>query len=299
VALVRDRLLADVSYTAAAAGGSPGAFTIGVAWTPPPWRRRDRTEAPESGPAVPREPCCPIQSSLFHRRPPRRPCRADDWLCGDLHHLQHVRARDGDACARRHYSLRARLCRRERRPRYRGHDGRNGDRVALTRTRRSAAAHSRTSQAPAALRVMPELVIYRPANAEMLTNERSMTLSTDASGSARMIRRSSMSSIRRPEPSTTWTRLIVSLSRPSARICCSALSIDHSGRIATEASVGHALRRYLDARPTTEHRSVFLTVRAPFRPISAGALYHLVASRMPTSDRSRKGRGPHGLRHGI
>ena len=71
----------------------------------------------------------------------------------------------------------------------------------------------------------------------------------------------------------------------------------HREILPLEPSVGHALRRYVDARPNSEHARVFLTVRAPFRPISAGAVYHIVASRMPTSDRSRKGRGPHGLRH--
>jgi hypothetical protein len=45
VTLVRERLLADISYSAAAAGGAPGAFTIGVAWTPPPWRPRDGPQA--------------------------------------------------------------------------------------------------------------------------------------------------------------------------------------------------------------------------------------------------------------
>src|SRR5262249_8141269 len=71
----------------------------------------------------------------------------------------------------------------------------------------------------------------------------------------------------------------------------------HREILPLEPSLGHALRRYLDARPHSEHARVFLTVRAPFRPISAGALYHLVASRMPTGDGPRKGRGPHGLRH--
>lgn len=71
----------------------------------------------------------------------------------------------------------------------------------------------------------------------------------------------------------------------------------HREILPLEPSVGHALRRYVDARPHSDHAKVFLTVRAPFRPISAGALYHVVASRMPITDRSRKGRGPHGLRH--
>jgi len=67
-----------------------------------------------------------------------------------------------------------------------------------------------------------------------------------------------------------------------------------------EPSVERALSRYLrEARPQSDHAALFLSARAPFRPISASALYHLVASRLPATeeDRRRKGRGPHGLRH--
>jgi integrase len=66
-----------------------------------------------------------------------------------------------------------------------------------------------------------------------------------------------------------------------------------------EPSVEHALTRYVAARPQSDHATLFLTVRAPFRPLSAGALYDIVASRLPATDgdRGRKGRGPHGLRH--
>jgi site-specific recombinase XerD len=65
-----------------------------------------------------------------------------------------------------------------------------------------------------------------------------------------------------------------------------------------EASVEHAISRYVRAgRPTSDQAALFLTVRAPFRPLSASALYDVVASHMPTTDRPRKGRGPHGLRH--
>ena len=65
-----------------------------------------------------------------------------------------------------------------------------------------------------------------------------------------------------------------------------------------EPSVEHALRRYVHAaRPSSRHAALFLTVRAPVRPLSAGALYDVVASRLPTTDPPRKGRGPHGLRH--
>jgi integrase/recombinase XerD len=71
----------------------------------------------------------------------------------------------------------------------------------------------------------------------------------------------------------------------------------HREVLPLEPSVAHAVSRYLDARPPSDQATLFLTVRAPFRPLSAGALYHLVASRMPITDRPRKGRGPHGLRH--
>jgi site-specific recombinase XerD len=65
-----------------------------------------------------------------------------------------------------------------------------------------------------------------------------------------------------------------------------------------EPSVGNAIARYLrDARPATSSRIVFLTVRAPYRPLSAGGLYDVVRRRLPESTSSRKGRGPHGLRH--
>jgi integrase len=67
-----------------------------------------------------------------------------------------------------------------------------------------------------------------------------------------------------------------------------------------EPSVGDALSRYVrEARPPSDHAALFLTVRAPFRPITASVLYHLVASRLPATREERrwKGRGPHGLRH--
>lgn len=65
-----------------------------------------------------------------------------------------------------------------------------------------------------------------------------------------------------------------------------------------EPSVGNAIARYLRyARPATPSRIVFLTVRAPYRPLSAGGLYDVVRRHLPESMSSRKGRGPHGLRH--
>jgi site-specific recombinase XerD len=72
----------------------------------------------------------------------------------------------------------------------------------------------------------------------------------------------------------------------------------HRDLLPLEASVEDAIHRYVrDGRPPSDQAALFLTVRAPFRPLSAGALYDVVASRMPTADGPRTGRGPHGLRH--
>ena len=63
-------------------------------------------------------------------------------------------------------------------------------------------------------------------------------------------------------------------------------------------AVGEAIARYVSRhRPRTEDRTLFLTLRAPFRPLSQGGLYHLVARHYPAGEAPRKGRGPHGLRH--
>lgn len=65
-----------------------------------------------------------------------------------------------------------------------------------------------------------------------------------------------------------------------------------------EVSVGNAIARYLrHARPHSRSRTLFLTVRAPYRPLSTGALYDLVKSAFAKVGGPRKGRGPHGLRH--
>ncbi len=62
--------------------------------------------------------------------------------------------------------------------------------------------------------------------------------------------------------------------------------------------VGGAIVRYLqEVRPDSDHREVFLTLRAPFRPISAGGLYHLTRSRFDHQGVNAPHRGPHALRH--
>jgi len=63
-------------------------------------------------------------------------------------------------------------------------------------------------------------------------------------------------------------------------------------------SVGEAIIRYLQqVRPRCSHREIFLTLKAPFRRLSAGALYHLVRSRLSALQIESLHRGPHSLRH--
>jgi integrase/recombinase XerD len=63
-------------------------------------------------------------------------------------------------------------------------------------------------------------------------------------------------------------------------------------------SVGDAIVRYLkEVRPRTTRRELFLTLRAPFRPLSTGAMYGLVSSRVAELGIESVHRGPHSLRH--
>jgi integrase/recombinase XerD len=65
-----------------------------------------------------------------------------------------------------------------------------------------------------------------------------------------------------------------------------------------EPSVGNALARYLqDGRPQSPSRLLFLTLRAPYRALSEGALRHLVRRYLAMVGLPAKGYGPHGLRH--
>lgn len=64
------------------------------------------------------------------------------------------------------------------------------------------------------------------------------------------------------------------------------------------ATMGKALRRYLKAaRPECAHQELFLTLHAPFRRLSPGALYHLTSSLLERLDIVSPKRGPHALRH--
>ena len=65
-----------------------------------------------------------------------------------------------------------------------------------------------------------------------------------------------------------------------------------------EPSVGNALARYLrSGRPASVSRAVFLTLRAPHRPLSAHAIYWIVRRQFQDQPQPEMGRGPHGLRH--
>lgn len=62
--------------------------------------------------------------------------------------------------------------------------------------------------------------------------------------------------------------------------------------------LGIALARYLKAvRPGSTRREVFLTLRAPVRPLSAGALYHLTRTRLAELGYGGPHYGPHTLRY--
>jgi site-specific recombinase XerD len=74
-----------------------------------------------------------------------------------------------------------------------------------------------------------------------------------------------------------------------------------SGRLETfplEPRIGNAIAGYLrHARPPSQSRILFLTLRAPYRALSDGALRHLVRRYLSLVGLPAKGYGPHGLRH--
>ena len=64
------------------------------------------------------------------------------------------------------------------------------------------------------------------------------------------------------------------------------------------ATTGKAIQRYLKtARPACAQKEPFLTLHAPFRRLSTGALYHLTSSLLERLDIASSKRGPHALRH--
>jgi integrase/recombinase XerD len=63
-------------------------------------------------------------------------------------------------------------------------------------------------------------------------------------------------------------------------------------------SVGESILRYLEhVRPSSPYREVFLTLKAPIRPLSAAGMYDMVSERLQGLDIRSVRHGPHALRH--
>lgn len=63
-------------------------------------------------------------------------------------------------------------------------------------------------------------------------------------------------------------------------------------------TVGEAILRYLrEVRPRSTYREIFLTLRAPLKPIGSGVLYDIVSDRLRALEVPLKHYGPHSLRH--
>lgn len=86
-----------------------------------------------------------------------------------------------------------------------------------------------------------------------------------------------------------WEQEVIAILRPKQR---------RTQEYPLIQSLGQAIIRYLQqVRPRCSHREIFLTLKAPFRRLSAGALYHLVRSRLSALQIESLHRGPHCLRH--
>jgi len=86
-----------------------------------------------------------------------------------------------------------------------------------------------------------------------------------------------------------WEKELIHLSRPKSRRRQSYPLVH---------SVGEAILRYLkQVRPRIRRREVFLTLKAPFRPLGGGVVYDLVSDRLRALGVSLPQYGPHSLRH--
>jgi len=86
-----------------------------------------------------------------------------------------------------------------------------------------------------------------------------------------------------------WERDILHISRPKQR-CKQDYPL--------AAEVGEAILRYLEqARPHIASRSLFLTIKAPLRPLVSTSLNYLVSHRLRMLNISCRRGGPHSLRH--
>ncbi len=86
-----------------------------------------------------------------------------------------------------------------------------------------------------------------------------------------------------------WEQDILHVSRPKQR-CKQDYPL--------AAELGEAILRYLErVRPRIGSRSLFLTVRAPLRPLAATTLHYMVSTRLKALNILCSRRGPHALRH--
>ena len=86
-----------------------------------------------------------------------------------------------------------------------------------------------------------------------------------------------------------WEKEIISIVRPKQR---------RAQQYPLVSEAGEAIMRYLQrVRPRCARREIFLTLKAPFRQLSPGALYHLVSTRLGALGIQVPRRGPHSLRH--
>jgi integrase/recombinase XerD len=87
-----------------------------------------------------------------------------------------------------------------------------------------------------------------------------------------------------------WTREVMTIKRPKQR---------RTQYYPLVESVGEAMLKYLqEARPSRcACRELFVTIKAPFRPLSPGGIHHLVSSRLHALGIKTTHYGPHGLRH--
>jgi integrase/recombinase XerD len=86
-----------------------------------------------------------------------------------------------------------------------------------------------------------------------------------------------------------WEKELIYLTRPKPR---------RRQSYPLSYTVGEAILRYVKkVRPRTSRREVFLTVKAPFQPLSSGSLYDLVSDRLRPLGVSLPHYGPHSLRH--
>ena len=86
-----------------------------------------------------------------------------------------------------------------------------------------------------------------------------------------------------------WEKEMVSIVRPKPR---------RTQPYPLVREAGEAILRYLQqVRPRCARREIFLTLQAPFRRLSPGALYHLVSTRLGALGIQVPRRGPHSLRH--